>query len=105
MDHWLGGLLPRQQPNPPQPHPMARVSEINHSRVNLLSSISLSFPRVSLTIGQISYVLLSSSPISISKDKTCMSKCKLESRSRQQDQLDLTISSFINIKSIAQFVS
>lgn len=85
----LGGLLSRQQPNPPQPHPIARIFEINHSREYLLSSINLSFPRVSLTIGQISYVLLSSSP---TYRQTCMPNCKPESRSPQQDQLDLTIS-------------
>ncbi len=40
------------------------VSEISHSRTNLLPSFSLSFPRLSLTKGQITDVLLSILPVS-----------------------------------------
>jgi len=40
---------------------MARVSKIAHSRNYFLSDIILTFARLSLTIGQVSYVLLSSS--------------------------------------------
>ena len=54
--------LHRQQPNPPPAHPMARVSGRARSRACSLSGITLTFARLSLTIGQVTDVLLSLSP-------------------------------------------
>ncbi len=59
----FGGPLPRQLPNQPPSHPRARVYEKLRSRMLFLSGINLSFPRVSLTLGQVNDVLLSDSPL------------------------------------------
>ena len=71
-DRRLGEPLPHQQPNQPPTHPKApKLSEKEHSSINLLSGISHSFPWLSQTLGQVIDVLLSIPPVS-EDPLTCM---------------------------------
>ncbi len=63
MDQRFGGPLPHQLPNPPPTYPTARISGKVHSSINPLSRITLSFPSLSMTVGQVIDVLLSMAPV------------------------------------------
>ena len=64
------------------------LSKKELSSINLLSGITLSFPRLSQTIGQIIDVLLSLSPTS-EEILTCMSNSNSDSSDLPQDQREL----------------
>ena len=64
----FGGPLHRQLPNLPPAHPKARVYERTHSRRTSLSGLTLTFARLSLTLGQVTDVLLSLMPLIAQKD-------------------------------------
>ncbi len=74
----FGEPLPHQQPNLPQSHPIAVMLQfatfwmIEHSSICHLSGIPLSFPRLSPSIGQVNYVLLSRMLSSQVTGLTCM---------------------------------
>ncbi len=55
----FGGPLHRQLPNLPPAHPTALVSGKIYSKNNSLSGVTLTFARLSLTVGQVTDVLLS----------------------------------------------
>ena len=60
--HRLGGLLSHQLANAPQAHPMALHSELLNF---FISGISQTFAWVSQTLGQMTYVLLTRSPLEV----------------------------------------
>ena len=60
--HCLGGLLSHQLANAPQAHPMVQQSLLSSF---LISGISQTFAWVSQSLGQITYVLLTRSPLNV----------------------------------------
>ena len=68
MHHRLGGPLPHQLANAPQVHPCSRLDgrfNILSMRSVYLSGFSYRFQQLSRTHGQVTYVLLTRSPLSL----------------------------------------
>ena len=66
--HRLGGPLPHQLANAPQVHPCSRLEgrfNIQSMRSEYLSGFSYRFQQLSQTHGQVTYVLLTRSPLSL----------------------------------------
>jgi len=89
-DYRFVGLLPQQQPNPPQPNRFApKLSTRVHSSISHLRSITPSFPGLFSTKRHVSYVLLS---ITLSlATLTCMAKQNPDSSNLRQDQPEFAV--------------
>ena len=66
--HRLGGPLPHQLANAPQVHPMVhpeRCFQWSEMPLSIVSGISQTFAWVSQSLGQVTYVLLTRSPLEV----------------------------------------